>query len=162
MNKKQKKALRKKLFINREVQGDIIKRSIFHWYLCTSLILLTVVIYTAFRDPSESALLLVYEMWNHFSPAILASFVLLPIFIYDVIRASNRVAGPLHRLTNEMKQLADGKVVKPLRFRDGDYWQGLADQFNELAQVVQNERGRGSSKQMAEDRTPVQADTVLS
>ena len=140
MKRFEKKAIRKRHWINREVQGAIIKRSVFHWYLCTSLILLAVVIVTALRHPSHSALLLVYELWNHFSPAILASAVLLPVFIYDTLRATNRVVGPLHRLQVEMQALASGSEARPLQFRDGDYWQELAEQFNDLAAQVQKER----------------------
>jgi hypothetical protein len=41
---------------------------------------------------------------------------------------------------NELQNLADGKEVKPIRFRDGDYFERLAEQFNTLAAHVQNER----------------------
>lgn len=132
--------MRKKLLINRTAQGSIIKRSIYHWYFCTSLILMTMAIFIALSDPSRSAILLIYELWTYFSPAFVASVVLLPLFIYDILKLSHKIAGPLERLSAEMTKLADGESVKPLRFRDGDYWPELAEKFNELAAKVQAER----------------------
>ncbi len=111
MTPSEKKAMRKKLFINRQAQGSIIKRSIYHWYFCTSLILMTIAIFVALKDPSRSALLMIYELWSYFSPAIVASVVLLPIFIYDILKLSHRIAGPLERLNVEMEKLANGKDV---------------------------------------------------
>jgi methyl-accepting chemotaxis protein len=140
MNRSDKKRLRKTLFIDAKNQGEFIKQCFFRWYLCTSLIIAVVVIFTALNNPAQSALLLVYEVWNQYSAVVLASFLLLPIFMYDALVASNRIAGPVHRLGNELQNLADGKEVKPIRFRDGDYFERLAEQFNTLAAHVQNER----------------------
>ena len=129
---------RKKLYVNKEVQGSIIKKAIFQWFLCTSLVLLVVVIVTAINDPSRSAFTMIWDMWKYFAPVILASFFVLPIFVYDLLRASHKIAGPLLRLKNEMEKLTNGETVRPLRFRDGDYWQDMAEQFNLLAAEVQN------------------------
>lgn len=159
MTPTQKKAIRKTLFINKAAQGSIIKRSIYHWYFCTSLILMTMAIFIAFRDPSRSALLLFYELWSYFSPAIVASVILLPIFIYDILKLSHRIAGPLERLNAEMNKLAEGESVTPLKFRDGDYWSELAEKFNKLAAQVQAERKRNHC-QLTESEDP--AATALS
>ena len=114
---------------------------------------MTIAIFVALKDPSRSALLMIYELWSYFSPAIVASVVLLPIFIYDILKLSHRVAGPLERLNVEMEKLANGKDVATLRFRDGDYWPELAERFNELANKVQAERrSRSLQHEESEDR----------
>lgn len=146
MTPKEKKAMRKKLYVNKAAQSSIIKRSIYHWYFCTSLILMTMAIFIALRDPSRSALLLIYELWGYFSPAIVASVVVLPLFIFDTLKISHKIAGPLERLSVEMTRLADGEDVEPLRFRDGDYWPELAEKFNELAEQVKLERESASCR----------------
>ena len=150
MNAKDKKALRKKLYVNREVQRTLILRSIMHWYFYMCAILLTVVIFTVIRDPSELALKLVFKSFIYFSPAIIASVILLPLFVWDILKASNKVAGPIHRLRNEMAILVSGHDVKELRFRDGDHWSELADEFNLLAKEL-----------MAERKARVQAEAAL-
>ncbi len=43
---------------------------------------------------------------------------------------SHRVAGPLHRLQRHMADISEGKTVSDLKFREGDYFPELADQFN--------------------------------
>jgi len=47
------------------------------------------------------------------------------------LKISHRVAGPLYRLKGEMLRTARGGEVKPLKFRDGDYFAELADAYNE-------------------------------
>jgi hypothetical protein len=64
MNRSDKKRLRKTLFIDAKNQGEFIKQCFFRWYLCTSLIIAVVVIFTALNNPAQSALLLVYEVWK--------------------------------------------------------------------------------------------------
>ena len=83
------------------------------------------------------------DMWFHFGPALVASFILLPLVVYDIIRTSNRFTGPLLRLRRSMRALAAGEQVKEIRFRDGDFWQDLAEDFNAVARRVQNDGGSG-------------------
>ena len=153
MTPEEKKSLRKKLYVNKEAQGSIIKRGIYQWYFCTSLILMTMAIFIAVKDPSRSALLLVYELWTYFSPAIVASVVVLPLFIYDILKLSHKIAGPLERLSTEMTKLSEGQKVETLRFRHGDYWPELAEKFNELASQVQSEREQRSGTESSEDQS---------
>ena len=153
MTPKEKKSLRKKLYVNKAAQGSIIKRSIYQWYFCTSLILMTMAIFISVKDPSRSALLLIYELWIYFSPAFVASVVVLPLFIYDILKQSHKIAGPLERLSSEMTKLAEGQTVDTLRFRQGDYWPELAEKFNELASQIQAERDQRSSAGSSEDQS---------
>ena len=57
---------------------------------------------------------------------------MVPAFIYDTIKLSNRFVGPILRLKNSVRSVADGKPVSPLKFRGGDFWHELADDFNRL------------------------------
>lgn len=134
------KHLRKKLYINREVQGSIICRSILHWFFYLTAILLTVVIVAVIRDPSQSAIRLVFESFIYFSPGIIASVILLPLMVYDTLRESNKVAGPIFRLSREISNLAAGANCKPLKFRDGDHWFEVADNYNELLTAFNAQR----------------------
>ena len=55
-------------------------------------------------------------------PFAIASFVLLPLVIIDIVRLSNRFTGPLLRMRRSMRALAQGEQVEPLKFRDADFW----------------------------------------
>lgn len=140
MNPKDKKRIRRKLYVNREVQNALILRSILHWFFYMCAILLTVVVFTAIRDPSQMAIKLVYQSFVYFSPAIIASVILLPLFVWDILKAGNKVAGPIHRLRNEMATLVAGHDIRELRFRDGDHWIDFAEEFNALSNELMTER----------------------
>lgn len=52
------------------------------------------------------------------------------------LKLSHRVAGPLYRLRQEMLRTAHGGEIKPLKFRDGDYFNELADSYNEQMKEI--------------------------
>ena len=64
--------------------------------------------------------------------ALTSSLIVLPVLLYDFAKHTNRFAGPIYRLQRSMNELAEGKSVQPLTFRDGDSWQGLAESFNKI------------------------------
>jgi len=66
-----------------------------------------------------------------------ASFLLLPLVVYDIVQMSNRFCGPLFRLRRELRALARGEHVEPISFREGDFWQEFAQEFNALLARVQ-------------------------
>jgi len=49
----------------------------------------------------------------------------------------HRVAGPVYRIEQHMKDVIDGHPVTPLRFRDGDQLVSLADTYNQLLHAVE-------------------------
>jgi hypothetical protein len=59
-----------------------------------------------------------------------------------MVQMSNRVAGPIVRLRGAMRQLAEGRPVAPLRFRENDFWREMADEFNAIAAQLQASRQR--------------------
>jgi hypothetical protein len=160
MNEQEKKRLRKKLYVNPEVQRTLILRSILHWFFYMCAILLVVVIFTSLRDPSQVAIALLFKSFVYFAPAIIASVILLPLFVYDILKSSNRVAGPIFRLRNEIRTLASGEDIKELRFRDGDHWFELAEDFNVLAKQLIEARRDGSESEPSVDEQ--QAEPVAS
>jgi signal transduction histidine kinase len=68
-----------------------------------------------------------------FCPALLASLLVLPVIVWDLLRLSHRFVGPMIRLRNAMRDLADGKQVRPISFREEDFWCEFAEEFNRLA-----------------------------
>ena len=124
---------RKKVLVEKQIQGSLVLRSVLYWFFCLCTILLFVAVGTVFSGKLQSGGELSVGIWRQYSPAVLASVFLLPLIALDIIRLSHRFVGPLIRLQNEMKRLADGQQVNPIVFRKRDHWHGLADQFNRLA-----------------------------
>ena len=64
------------------------------------------------------------------TPALVVSFLFLPIALLDMTMFSNRFVGPLVGLRRKMIGLAEGESVQEVRFRPGDFYQDLGDAFN--------------------------------
>ena len=133
------KFTRKQLFVDPKVQGTLVFRVIAYWVLCVVAISLMLLCWRIITGPARMPFTHLDDMWFHFGPALIASFFLLPLVIYDIVRTSNRFAGPLFRLRRTMRQLANGEHVKPIRFRGSDFWQDLAEDFNAVARRVQGD-----------------------
>jgi hypothetical protein len=81
------------------------------------------------------------ELWGDFvyrlGPVIGVAIVLIPLFVYDTIRLTHRMVGPMVRVRRELQNLADGHRAKRLQFRPDDYWTEVADEFNAYCDVVE-------------------------
>lgn len=137
---------RKRLLIDRRVQGALIARVL--WYslaVLTTVVVLLIVWRVASTGPARSLGNQLQDLWFHYGPALVATLSMLPLVLYDVLRISHRFAGPAYRLRNEMRRLAQGDAVRPVRFREGDFWQEFADDFNTLLRRVQSLEARAAS-----------------
>ncbi len=145
-----KKKMRKRLFVDLKVQGALVLRVVSYWIVCVTTLALMLLCWQILTGPAQMFHAHLDEMWGYCGPALAASFVLLPLVLVDVVRLSNRFAGPLLRLRRSMRELARGEQVEPLEFRDGDFWQGLAGEFNAVAARLQGqpeEAGPGSREE---------------
>ncbi|MBP5296151.1 MAG: hypothetical protein J6Y94_02335 [Bacteriovoracaceae bacterium] len=79
-------------------------------------------------ETKKITLIGILALWHLGSSAII--FVLC-IFI------THRIAGPLFKLTNYLKNLDSMPEIKPLHFRKGDYFQEIPEALNSLVARVQ-------------------------
>jgi hypothetical protein len=63
---------------------------------------------------------------------LIAMALLVPAFLYDLLKFSHRVAGPLLRVRTLMREMADGKAVPEFKPRKYDLMRDLFDAFNAL------------------------------
>ena len=47
--------------------------------------------------------------------------MLLPVFLRDTLKLSNRFAGPMYRLRTGLKGLTESQPIAPIQFRTGDF-----------------------------------------
>ena len=78
--------------------------------------------------------------------------LLVPIIAYDVLVISNRFAGPLYRMRRSLRALGAGESVDPIHFRDHDFLQELAVEFNAVADRVEQLRRDLEEAQAAQPR----------
>jgi methyl-accepting chemotaxis protein len=125
---------RRQRFIDPAVQGTLIKRVTFHWlvFFAASFILLPVwqVLFGGVVATSFAQALL--DAWVRCVPVYAVLLVLLPLFILDIVVLSHRFAGPIYRLRQTVRSLADGEHIQRMKFRDGDFWMDIADDFNRM------------------------------
>jgi hypothetical protein len=132
------KRLRKHLFVDPKVQGALILRVALYWVVCLISMTLMLLCWQMLVGPAQPFRQHLGDMFASYGPALIASLLVLALVIADVIRFSNRFVGPLLRLRRSMRELARGqRVVAPLEFRDADFWQEIADEFNAVCHRVQ-------------------------
>jgi hypothetical protein len=132
-----KKSLRKQFFVDPRVQGGLVWRLILYWMLCLAATTTILLCWRMITGPARVFYTHFDDMWFHYGPALIVSLLLLPLVIVDVIRYSNRFAGPMLRLRRSMRDLARGEHVEPLHFRNGDFWHDFAEEFNAVAARVE-------------------------
>ena len=67
----------------------------------------------------------------------LAMLLLLPLFVYDSLKLSYRVVGPVKQMRRVLRELAEGKPFSPIKFRKGDYWPEMAEELNQAVKMLQ-------------------------
>jgi hypothetical protein len=63
---------------------------------------------------------------------LFAVLLSLPVILYDLVRFSNRIAGPLYRCRRVMQEMASGKPVAEFQPRKRDLMRELFRTFNDL------------------------------
>jgi hypothetical protein len=149
-----KPTVRRQLFVDPKVQGALVMRVILYWIVCLATITLMLLCWRIITGPARMFYTHFDDMWFHFGPALIASFILLPLVVVDIIRVSNRFAGPLIRLRRSMRALARGEHVEPIYFREGDFWRDFADEFNAVAARLQATAPSNAPVQGAKDTDP--------
>jgi hypothetical protein len=135
---------RKRLLVDRKLQGALLFRIVIYWcfaVLTVCLVTLCLRLLT-FSGPvdSFSEIFAFGEFFTQHGIVILASLVLVPIVAYDVLVLSNRFAGPLCRMRRSLQALGAGEPIEPIRFREHDFLQDLAEEFNAVADRVEQLR----------------------
>jgi hypothetical protein len=143
--------------VDREVQGSLMLRVASYWLFCLLSISLMVLCWNVYTGPPQRFITLAADLYHRYAPALVASLILLPIVMMDVLRMSNRFVGPVVRLRMAMRELAEGRPAQPLSFRDNDFWRDMATDFNQAAARIVHgatERSR-PTEAMPGNATPV-------
>ncbi|MDZ4657963.1 MAG: hypothetical protein SH868_10345 [Bythopirellula sp.] len=123
---------RKKTYVDQQVQGALVRRLILHWlgFFVTASIVTFVL--QVLSNPLIPLSAHVEELWWTQGPFLVVMVFLLPMFVVDTVKFSHRFAGPIYRLRQTIRKIADGGAPPKLKFRDFDFWQGLAEDFNKM------------------------------
>lgn len=134
------KKRRSKNLVDPPVQKSLVNRMIVHWIVFVSAALTLTLLMQYFSNPFESFKWHLTELWWNQAPMILAMVALLPVFVLDSVKVSNKFVGPIKRMKETIADLSAGKDVEPLSFREGDFWHSLAHDFNKMVAQIKGQR----------------------
>lgn len=123
-------AKRKKLFVDRAVQGSLLRRVALHWALYFTGLVVVLGIFYVLKSLATSQPMSLDDFFRDHMITFAVLLALVPVFLYDTLKLSHRFAGPIVRLRNGLRDWADGKEVSAIKFRQKDFWADLADHFN--------------------------------
>lgn len=137
-----------------------------YWVTSIAVVGMLTVVGWVFISPGAGALVASAEtlrsVFSCLTMATIVTALLMPLVLYDVVRLSHKFAGPMVRLRNSMKRCAAGQAVEPVHFREGDFWQEIADSFNAIqARIEALEAGSvdGKAQAIAEQAPSVELDS---
>lgn len=134
------KSRRKKMYVNRRVQGRIIGRVAAYWILYHFVLWHGLFVYRYAQHRvavagGENAVPF-RELYSQFcadySPLLFCAALILPLFMFDFVRMTHRVVGPLVRVRNALQRLMAGERVPHVEFRKGDLITEFEAEFNEF------------------------------
>lgn len=126
---------RARSFVDPEVQGGLLRKIAIHWTLLFTVNALALVIWVRmFEQPEASWGATFGDCVRRFLPFFVITMLLIPAFIWDTLKITSRFAGPVLRLRAALASAAQGREVQPLHFRNNDFWQEIADDFNALVE----------------------------
>jgi hypothetical protein len=124
---------RRRLLIDGPVQLGLFRRLALYAVYClitaTLLVFFWRVITMPFQRPHEHLLSAIGSS----APLLLALACILSFVAYDLLKLTNHFVGPIYRLRCTLASLERGETIRPIKFREGDYWCELAGQLNLLA-----------------------------
>ncbi len=132
---------RKQNFIDSGVQGGLIRRIFVHWlafFLVTVLTVMT--LKTLLGEPSLTLAERFQDEMGDFTVLLIIFLAVFPAFMLDTIRFSNRFVGPITRLRRHLNELSQNGETSDISFRNNDFWQAVASEFNEVNGHVRSQQ----------------------
>lgn len=139
---------RGKLFVDAKVQGALMRQVMLHWCVTNLLLFVylfaTEVLLSGFEGGVMENL---QSLGRQYGLLLIVLATLSPVFIYDTIKLSHRVVGPMVSFRAGLKKLVQGEDYTPVTFRDGDHWAQLAVDLNSLAEELQELREKDRARE---------------
>ena len=144
---------RKQNFVDSSVQGGLIRRILFHWVMFFAVTTCAVLsLKTLLGDPSEPLGVRLQQELGEFSLLAIIFVAIFPAFMLDTIRFSNRFVGPVARLRRHLQELGTTGETSDIKFRDNDFWQEIAKEFNTVNAMIKQQKSQIADQQ-EQDKT---------
>lgn len=144
------KKLRRKKLVNKQLQGQLMLKMVLHWLgynaivlfislaSCLFLYYISVVNGSHERTMNEE----VTQFFSHHKPMLIAMGILLPLIVWDMLKTSHRVAGPIYKFRAELQRYIDTGRLETVKLREGDFLKEFQDTWNEAVKKVNQQLGQ--------------------
>ncbi len=124
-------AKRTQILVDPKVQWAIARRIVLHWCcFVIGLVTVNVMLRMMFTISDESLAESLRRALVAQMSLVVVMLTMLPMFLLDTMKLSNRFAGPMYRIRTALVKIPGGGPMAPLKFRTGDFWQEVAEDFN--------------------------------
>ena len=132
---------RSRLFVSRSIQGIVMGRFALYWIgyhfaLWHGMLLYGYVRGNMFQTFLTGSRMSFWEYYVKFfqanSTILICAAAICPIMLWDTLRVTHRIAGPVERFKSVLKKLARGEEVKEVQLREKDLLEDLRVAFNEF------------------------------
>ncbi len=153
----EKRPLRRKYYVSPVIQGRLISRMAAYWCVYHLVLWHAMFLYRflQYRDSVDSGAPEV-PWWNLYksfafenSTMLICAAFVFPLILWDMIHLTHRVAGPLVRFQNTLRQMSEGEEVKEVILREGDLLDDLRDAFNDYLDSLQERKRKDSQLDVA-------------
>ncbi len=86
------------------------------------------------HDPAEQFV----RMLSDNLPVGVCLLALAPVVVWDAVRFTHRLVGPLARFRQTFRDVGEGRPVVPIELREGDYLGDLRDDVNFLLKALES------------------------
>lgn len=128
---------RRRKYLVDDVQTALLKHMMLSWLAVFGVIASVLLAVESYKGDFALGF---YEclaaMWRHNAALVVALSILAPMMAYDSVRISHRFAGPMVSFRRTLKNLGNGERVDPIRFRENDFWQDIAESFNLVVERI--------------------------
>lgn len=131
---------RKSLLVDKKAQGAIIWRCTAHWFIFMAGAGFVSFLVQVCMDPFAGFGANVNSAFRSFMPILLTLAAFLPVFVYDYLKLSHRIFGPVFRIRDMLKNAEDDQPLEPLQVREDDTHAELVEDLNSLVQMVNQYR----------------------
>ncbi len=141
---------RGKQFVDRAVQGALARRILLHWLLFLIALCMVLPLWRIMTgaEPLGPFGEIMARGFVHCAPALVILLAMLPVFVWDTVKFSQRFAGPMYRFHKIVQDINAGKESHPIKLRKGDFWTQFAAEFNIMMERMDK---RDQVKALSED-----------
>ena len=122
---------RRRTYVSRAIQGRILWKFAFCYVAYNCFLLSVLVLQQILTNATPMSFAeLIQLIWNtHFITFIVVAAAI-PVFLWDILKTTHRIAGPLVRFENSLLKMQRGEPIETIRLRDHDMLNEFCDVFN--------------------------------